>query len=128
MLSNVGFQPRRDFVLHDFDHAFVDALALSDHARAAFNVEPLCDAADESQIGVKLRVGVTPSATVGSFPIKIREAAQVDQNSSVLRSLQHPDECDVRQIGLAVAAADVGMAAAEPDFLICVFEPAGLSQ
>jgi len=58
---------------------------------------------------------------VGSFPIKIREAAQVDRDSSVSRSLQQPDECDVRQIGIGVAAADIGMAAAEPDFVdLCV--------
>ena len=47
----------------------------------------LGDAADEPQFVVKLRIGVTPSAAVRSFPIKIREAAQVDRDSSVLRSL-----------------------------------------
>jgi hypothetical protein len=47
---------------------------------------------------------------------KTGDAARVEGEPGVARGLEHPEKGDIGEIGIGVAAADVGVTAAEPNF------------
>ena len=101
--------------LHTIENALMDSLSGADSARFALEVERLGDAADQAHTVVEFFVGIALKAA-RIFEIETGDAARVEGEPGVARGLEHPEKSDVGEIGIGVAAADVGVTAAEPNF------------
>src|SRR6266850_2666411 len=101
--------------LHTIENALMDSLSCADSAWFAFEVERFGDATDQAHAVVKFFVGIALKAA-WIFEVETRDTARVEGQAGIARRLQHPEQRDVGEIGVGVAAANVGVTAAEPNF------------
>lgn len=94
----------------------MDSLSGADSARFVLEVERLGDAADQAHTVVEFFVGIALKAA-RIFEIETGDATRVEGESGVACRLEHPEKSDVGEISIGVTAADVGVTAAEPNFV-----------